>query len=117
MSDYALLASSGCYRLPGGPFSDDAASMTDLRQAMRSLGFKAKHVASIFSTLVAILLLGNLEFVDGVSREDTAHVSNTLVLDQVARLLGVTSEELEQALTIKTSYVRKELYTVLSTLR
>ena len=87
--------------------------MTELRAAMRTLGFKAKHVTSIFSTLVAILLLGNLEFVEGVSREDTAHVSNTVVLDQVARLLGVSSEDLAQALTIKTSYVRKELYTVL----
>lgn len=113
MSDYALLASSGCYRLPGGPFSDDATAMTELRAAMRTLGFKAKHVPSIFNTLVVILLLGNLEFVEGVSREDTAHVSNTLVLDHIARLLGVSSEDLEQALTIKTSYVRKELYTVL----
>ncbi|KAI5116392.1 hypothetical protein M0805_005329 [Coniferiporia weirii] len=112
-SDYALLASSGCYRLPGGPFSDDATAMTELRSAMRVLGFKAKHTTAIYNLLIAILLLGNLEFVEGVSREDTAHVANTLVLDQIARLLGVTSDDLEQALTIKTSYVRKELYTVL----
>ncbi|EJD01749.1 chitin synthase [Fomitiporia mediterranea MF3/22] len=112
-SDYALLASSGCYRLPGGPFSDDATAMTELRAAMRTLGFKTKHVTAIFNLLIAILLLGNLEFVEGVSREDTAHVVNTLVLDQAARLLGVTSEDLAQALTNRTSYVRKELYTVL----
>ena len=36
-----------------------------------------------------------------------------LVLDQAARLLGVQSEDLAQALTNRTSYVRKELYTVL----
>ncbi|OCB87192.1 chitin synthase [Sanghuangporus baumii] len=112
-SDYALLASSGCYRLPGGPFSDDATAMTELRMAMRTLGFKTKHVTAIFNLLIAILLLGNLEFVEGVSREDTAHVANPLVLDHVARLLGVTSEDLAQALTNKTSYLRKELYTVL----
>ena len=112
-SDYALLASSGCYRLPGGPFSDDASAMTELRLAMRALGFKSKHTTAIYNLLIAILLLGNLEFTEGVSREDTAHVANPLVLDQVARLLGVTSEDLAQALTNKTSYVRKELYTVL----
>lgn len=112
-SDYALLASSGCYRLPGGPFSDDATAMTELRVAMRALGFKSKHVVSIFNMLVAILLLGNLEFIEGVSREDTAHISNTAVLDHAARLLGVTSEDLSQALTNRTTYVRKELYTVL----
>ncbi|TDL30141.1 chitin synthase [Rickenella mellea] len=114
-SDYALLSSSGCYRLPGGPFSDDAAAMAELRAVMKTLGFKSKHVASIFSLLVAILLLGNLQFVPGVSKEDTAHVQNTLVLGQVARFLGVAPEDLEQALTNKTNYVRKELYNVLLT--
>ena len=57
VSDYALLASSGCYRLPSGPFSDDGIAMDDLRAAMKSLGFKPKHLSSIFSLLVAILLL------------------------------------------------------------
>lgn len=112
-SDYALLASSGCYRLPGGPFSDDATAMTELRVAMRALGFKAKHMTSIFNLLIAILLLSNLQFTEGVSREDAAHVVNNAVLDHVARLLGVASEDLTQALTNKTSYIRKELFTVL----
>ncbi|KAH8118887.1 chitin synthase [Phellopilus nigrolimitatus] len=112
-SDYALLASSGCYRLPGGPFSDDATAMTELRTAMRTLGFKAKHMTAIFNLLMAIIMLGNIQFTEGVSREDSAHVVNEAVLDHVARLLGVLPEELAQALTNKTSYVRKELYTVL----
>jgi chitin synthase len=54
VSDYALLASSGCYRLPSGPFSDDSIAMADLRVAMRTLGFKPKHISSIFILLVAI---------------------------------------------------------------
>ena len=37
VSDYALLASSGCYRLPSGFFSDDSIAMADLRVAMRTL--------------------------------------------------------------------------------
>jgi chitin synthase len=60
--DYALLASSGCYRLPAGIFGDDSISMDELRAAMGTLGFKPKHMTSIFSLLVAILLLRNLEF-------------------------------------------------------
>ena len=113
MSDYALLASSGCYRLPSGPFSDDSIGMTELRAAMRALGFKIKHMTAIFSLLVAILLLGNLEFVEGDAHDVSATVSNPHVLDQAARLLGVPAEDLSQILTNKTSYVRKELYTVL----
>jgi chitin synthase len=112
-SDYALLASSGTYRLPAGPFSDDSIGMSDLRASMRTLGFKPKHMSSIFSLLVAILLLGNLQFHDGDAHTASAYIHNTQVLDHVARLLGTTSEDLSQVLTNKTSYVRKELYTVL----
>jgi len=112
-SDYALLASSGCYRLPAGPFSDDSIAMEDLRAAMKTLGFKPKHMASIFSLIVAILLLGNLEFGEADHTDVSAHVLNTQVLDQTARLLGISSEDLGQALTNKTSYVRKDLYTSL----
>ncbi|KAF9463705.1 glycosyltransferase family 2 protein [Collybia nuda] len=112
-SDYALLASSGTYRLPSGPFSDDSIGMSELRASMRTLGFKTKHMTSIFSLLVAILLLGNLQFRDGDASDVSAYIYNTQVLDHVARLLGTTSEDLNQVLTNKTSYVRKELYTVL----
>ncbi|KDQ63949.1 glycosyltransferase family 2 protein [Jaapia argillacea MUCL 33604] len=112
-SDYALLASSGCYRLPAGPFSDDAIALEALRDSMRTLGFKPKHISSIFSLLVAILLLGNLEFGEGDARDVSAYVMNTQVLEHAAHLLGISAEELGQTLTNKTSYVRKELYTVL----
>lgn len=112
-SDYALLASSGCYRLPSGPFSDDSIGMGDLRAAMRTLGFKQKHMTSIFSLLVAILLLGNLQFADPDAKDVAAYIANPDVLDHAARLLGVSPEDLTQVLTNKTSYVRKELYTVL----
>ncbi|KAF9443985.1 glycosyltransferase family 2 protein [Macrolepiota fuliginosa MF-IS2] len=112
-SDYALLSSSGCYRLPSGPFSDDSIGMGDLRAAMRSLGFKQKHMSSIFSLLVAILLLGNLQFADPDAKDVAAYISTPEVLDQAARLLGVSPEDLTQVLTNKTSYVRKELYTIL----
>jgi chitin synthase len=94
-------------------FSDDATAMAELRACMRTLGFKSKHVTSIFSLLIAILELGNLQFTEGVSREDTAHVANLMELEHAATLLGVASDELAQALTTKTSYVRRELCTIL----
>ncbi|KAF9241812.1 glycosyltransferase family 2 protein [Melanogaster broomeanus] len=112
-SDYALLASSGCYRLPSGPFSDDGLAMDDLRDALKTLGFKSKHVSSIFSVLAAILLLGNVEFGEADAQDVSAYVMNMPVLQRAATLLGVSAEELGEALTHKTSYVRKELFTVL----
>ena len=112
-SEYALLASSGCYRLPNGPFSDDAIAMEDVRAAMRTLGFKPKHLSSIFTVLVAILLLSNVQFTEADARDVSASVANMPVLEHVARFLGVPSDDLAQTLTNKTNYVRKELYTVL----
>ena len=112
-SEYALLASSGTYRLPSGPFSDDAIAMDQLREDMKTLGFKPKHMTSLFSLLVAILLLSNLHFAESDARDVSAYVTNTPVLDHIAGLLGVSSDDLAQTLTNKTSYVRKELYTVL----
>ncbi|KAG1871344.1 glycosyltransferase family 2 protein [Suillus subalutaceus] len=112
-SDYALLASSGCYHLPAGPFSDDGIAMDDLRDAFKTLGFKSKHVSSILSVLAAILLLGNLEFEEADAQDVSAYVLNVPVLQQAAKLLGVSPDELSDTLTCKTSYVRRELYTVL----
>jgi chitin synthase len=108
VTSYALLASSGCYRLPGGPSSDDSIAMDDLRAAMKTLGFKQKQLTAIFSLLSAILLLGNLTF-SGAGTGEAAKVTNPLILDEVAELLGVSSEELEQAMTTKSRMVRKEV--------
>lgn len=113
VSDYALLASSGCYRLPAGPFADDSIAMEDLRAAMKTLGFKQKHLQAIMQLLAAILVLGNLQFGEGDHKDVSAYVTNPPVLEHAADLLGVAADDLAQILTNKTSYVRKELYTVL----
>jgi chitin synthase len=113
MTDYALLALRGCYRLPVGPFSDDSIAMADLRVTLSTLNFKAKHTRGIFSVLSAILHLGNVEFTEGDRKDTAASINNPLTVDRVAQLLGIPAEELSAILTKMTSYVRKELYTVL----
>ncbi|KAL7420389.1 hypothetical protein Q5752_005359 [Cryptotrichosporon argae] len=117
-SAYALLASSGCYRLPGGPFSDDSAAMGELRAALASLGFKPKHVRSIFAILTAILLLSNLIFTPpeghtGLSSMDgTCAVTERNLLVDIAGYLGLSADELERALINKTVWARKDLVAV-----
>ncbi|KAJ7066810.1 glycosyltransferase family 2 protein [Mycena belliarum] len=112
-SEYALLASSGTYRLPSGPFADDTTGMADLRAAFRTLSFK--HGPAVFSLLAAILSSTNIAFIPADNNTVAASVAPGAVqaLQSTARLLGISPEDLETALTNRTSYVRKELYTVL----
>ncbi|KAJ6568375.1 glycosyltransferase family 2 protein [Mycena vulgaris] len=112
-SEYALLASSGTYRLPSGPFSDDTTGMSELRAALRTLSFK--HTPAVLSLLAAILYSTNITFIPANNNTVAAEVAPAAVqaLQTTARLLGIAPEELETALTNRTSYVRKELYTVL----
>ena len=120
-SDYNLLLSSGCFRLPGGPFSDDSTQLGELRAAFASLGFKAKHVRSIFTVLTTILLLSNLTFVDDrgtgslgmTSMDERARVEDRNLLAQVAGHLGVGPDELEAVLVNRTKWVRKDLCSML----
>ncbi|KAJ7623767.1 chitin synthase [Roridomyces roridus] len=112
-SEYALLASSGTYRLPSGPFSDDTIGMSDLRAALRALSFK--HTPAVLSLLSAILASTNITFIPADNNMEASTVAPDAIpaIQLTSRLLGVPPDELETALTNRTSYVRKELYTVL----
>lgn len=117
---YALLSSSNCYVLPAGPFSDDSTQLGELRAAFASLGFKAKHVRSIFSVLTAILVMSNITFQDDkqdgslgmVSYEERTQVVERGLLYEVAGHLGVNAEELEAVLTNRTKWVSHDLASV-----
>jgi len=120
MDQYKLLSSSNCYRLPAGPFSDDSTQLGELRAAFAALGFKPKHVRSIFSVLTAILILSNLTFTDTraagslgmTSYEEHTTVVERDLLDIVSRHLGVASEELEMVLVNRTKWVSHDLASV-----
>jgi len=129
-SDYALLASSSCYRLPSGPFSDDAAMFGVVEDAMRTLGLKERHCEGIWGLLSALLALGNIMFEEPLSARDEAagyrgganglggmvvdgqeevRLVNPGMLDRASRLLGVGSEDLKEILMTRFGYVKKEV--------
>ncbi|GAA5831323.1 hypothetical protein JCM11251_007835 [Rhodosporidiobolus azoricus] len=115
ITDYRLFAKSGCYRLPPGvPNADDSIAFDDLRAAFKVLGFKPRHVVSIFRLLAAILTLGNIEFAEHAPdvydfQSESCWVANRDTLEVAASLLGVTPEDLEHALTNRVRWVRKEM--------
>jgi chitin synthase len=89
----------------------------ELRVAMASLGFKAKHVRSVFTVLVTILLLSNLTFTDDratgslgmTSMDERARVEDRVLLGVIAGHLGVSPDDLEAVLVNRTKWVRRDL--------
>jgi chitin synthase len=128
-SDYALIASSGCYRLPGGPFSDDAVQFGVVEEALATLGFKERHKEGVWRLISALLMLGNIEFEDALSKRDVqagymggvnglggnvvegqedVRIQNPGMMDRAARL-GIGADDLKAVLTLKSGYVKKEV--------
>jgi myosin-1 len=82
-----------------------------LKEKMKAIGFKEeKEMDQIFSTLAAILWLGNIQFQDQEEQHELHHVTRAMIkeeksqfaLQQAATLLKLTSNELEQMLTQRT---------------
>ncbi|CAG8584609.1 9735_t:CDS:2 [Ambispora leptoticha] len=96
-----------------GSNSEDSNNFTELKQALKSLGFHTKHVAQMFKLLAAILHLGNLQFAqDQNKHQDAAFVKNVDLLDLVADFLGVEARALETVLTYKTKLIKKEMCSI-----
>ncbi|CAG8504297.1 3540_t:CDS:2 [Ambispora gerdemannii] len=96
-----------------GSSSVDTNNFSELKQALKSLGFHTKHVAEMFKLLAAILHLGNLQFTqDQNKHQDAAFVKNVDLLDLVADFLGVETRALETVLTYKTKLIKKEMCSI-----
>jgi hypothetical protein len=66
-SDYALLDSSRCQRLPGGPF---AVQFRVLKDAMATLTFKQRRKEGVWGLISALLMIRNIELEDALSKRD-----------------------------------------------
>ena len=79
----------------------DEKEFEDMCSAMDTLDFSPEDKESIFSTVAAVLHLGNVRFdvVVNSTSEDGSRVQNTNVSDIVASLLSVDSERLQTVLT------------------
>ncbi|KAF9176537.1 hypothetical protein BGZ51_000390, partial [Haplosporangium sp. Z 767] len=92
---------------------DDATEFTNVKTALKVMGFQKKQVAQMFQLLAAVLHLGNLTFM-----EDTTHTNDACVvrnvdsLIYVADILGVDPNALQNTLTYKTKMIKKELCSV-----
>ncbi|XP_069552553.1 myosin-IIIa isoform X1 [Brachyistius frenatus] len=72
-----------------------------VEQCFKVIGFTLEELGSVYSTLAAILNSGDIEF-SAVATEhqtDKSNISNISVLENVASLLRIRSDELQEALT------------------
>ncbi|KAJ8350779.1 hypothetical protein SKAU_G00259090 [Synaphobranchus kaupii] len=84
--------------------------LTELRQALRALGFNSIEVENLFVILSAIILLGDLRFAS-IGQEETAHVSEPHLLEYVSEMLQVAPEDLAAALTSDVQYFKGDVIT------
>ncbi|KAK5878186.1 hypothetical protein CesoFtcFv8_025618 [Champsocephalus esox] len=72
-----------------------------VEQCFKVIGFSLEELGSVYSTLAAILNSGDIEFspVATEHQTDKSNISNNSVLENVASLLCIRSDELQEALT------------------
>ncbi|KAL1920103.1 uncharacterized protein VTP21DRAFT_1249 [Calcarisporiella thermophila] len=96
------------------PSVDDAASLNNLKLAMKSVGFRTKQIVQINQLLSAILHLGNIVFYDTANNsQDAARIRNLDTLNFASEMLGVDPRALENVLTCKTQVVKRDMITML----
>uniref|UniRef100_A0A8D0GKP1 Myosin XVI n=1 Tax=Sphenodon punctatus TaxID=8508 RepID=A0A8D0GKP1_SPHPU len=81
-----------------------------LKQALSALGFNNLEVENLFVILSAILHLGDIRFT-ALTDAETAFVSDLQLLEQVAEMLQVSSDELVSALTTDVQYFKGDMIT------
>ncbi|KNC51407.1 myosin IE heavy chain [Thecamonas trahens ATCC 50062] len=91
---YKYLAISGCYEVSS---IRDVEDFLEVQQAVKVLGWNDDDLEEVFKVLGAILLLGNVEFVDDADKSaehktECVSVANQEVVLQVADLLAVDAD-------------------------
>ena len=115
-AEYGLLGGTADYAyLREGPADaegiNDADEWSATTNKMEILGFAQEQQTSVFRLLSGVLLMGNIEFVDG--DKDQQKAADPALLAKVAELFKVGKEQLENALTSrKVSSGRGSSYTV-----
>uniref|UniRef100_A0A8C8DRH0 non-specific serine/threonine protein kinase n=1 Tax=Oryzias sinensis TaxID=183150 RepID=A0A8C8DRH0_9TELE len=72
-----------------------------VEQCFKVIGFTLEELGSVYSTLAAILNSGDIEFsaVASEHQTDKSNITNMSALENVASLLRIRSDELQEALT------------------
>ncbi|XP_074048123.1 unconventional myosin-XVI [Macrotis lagotis] len=84
--------------------------MAVLKQSLTAVGFSNLEVENLFVIIAAVLHIGDIRFT-ALTDADTAFVSDLQLLEQVAAMLQVSSDELVSALTTDIQYFKGDTIT------
>eukprot|EP00736_Rhodelphis_marinus_P011767 Rmarinus@m.12264 len=87
---------------------DDATSFEETVDAFRAIGLTDADKDNVFEVLAAVLLLGDIDFVD--KDDEGCEVAATSALDVVAQRLSCEAANLRKALTERLIQLRTETY-------
>lgn len=110
LNTYHYLSNYGRPILP-----QDKDNFNDLKDTMRSAGFRREHFSRVIQLLSAILHLGNISFEDqpGIGTEESVLIKNEETLGFVADFLGLDATALKESLTFKTAMIGKDVTTLI----
>lgn len=104
----------GCVPVEDSPVASASTQskerLSAVKQALRALGFNKQEVESVFSLLSAVLHMGDLDF-STTTEADTVLPSDRQLLDRVAGMLQVCSNDLSTALTSDVQYFKGDVIT------
>nr|XP_045001828.1 unconventional myosin-XVI isoform X2 [Jaculus jaculus] len=81
---------------------------TTLKQALSAIGFSNVEVENLFVILAAVLHIGDIQFT-ALTGADSAFISDLQLLEQVAGMLQVPTDELASALTTDIQYFKGDV--------
>ncbi|KAI6222187.1 hypothetical protein M3Y95_00958000 [Aphelenchoides besseyi] len=96
--------------MPEGDAPSEKYEFERLKTSMQLVGFCPITQQQIFGIISAVLLLGNVEFVKrpGQHIDENAAISNNELIDIIANLLGINTQQLSQALTMRKTKLKHD---------
>ncbi|XP_051782257.1 unconventional myosin-XVI isoform X2 [Erpetoichthys calabaricus] len=105
---HRYLSQSAFGETSDGATSPNREKFTALKQAFKVLGFNSLEIENLFLILSAILHLGDIRFT-ALTDAEVAFVADLQLLEQVAGMLQVSSEDLGSALTSDVQYFKGDV--------
>lgn len=90
---------------------DDEEALKETQDAMQIIGIEEEETFGIFAIISAVLNMGEIRFIQG-NKDDKAEVENAEKLNNVAGLLRVDKQALEDTLSKRSITAGSESYTI-----